>query len=88
MLRRSIGEHIELIVRAAPDAYPVKADPDQLSRALLNMAINARDAMPDGGTLVIETRNVDLPNETTGDAADAGSTTLRAAVDERYRLPA
>ena len=73
MLRRSIGEHIELVVHAAADAYPVKADPDQLGRALLNMAINARDAMPDGGTLVIETRNVVLP-DLTGTVADAGTT--------------
>ena len=75
LLRRSIGEHIELVVRAAADAYPVKADPDQLSRALLNMAINARDAMPDGGTLVIETRNIDLPAEVTSVGDNAGSTT-------------
>jgi two-component system cell cycle sensor histidine kinase/response regulator CckA len=73
MLRRSIGEHIELIVHAAPDAHAVKADPDQLGRALLNMAINARDAMPDGGKLVIETRNVVLP-DLTGTVADAGTT--------------
>jgi len=75
LLRRSIGEHVELVVRAAADAYPVKADPDQLSRALLNMAINARDAMPDGGTLVIETRNIDLPAEVTSVGDHAGSTT-------------
>ena len=74
MLRRSIGEDVDLIVRAAPDVRPVKADPDQLGRALLNMAINARDAMPDGGTLLIETRNVGLPNDTTDGAADAGTT--------------
>jgi two-component system, cell cycle sensor histidine kinase and response regulator CckA len=73
MLRRAIGEHIELIVHAAPDAHAVKADPDQLGRALLNMAINARDAMPDGGKLVIETRNVVLP-DLTGTVADAGTT--------------
>ena len=74
MLRRSIGEDVELVVRAAPDAHHVKADPDQLGRALLNMAINARDAMPDGGTLVIETRNVLLPNQTADGAPDAGTT--------------
>jgi CheY-like chemotaxis protein len=71
MLRRSIGEDIELIVRAAPDVHPIKADPDQLGRALLNMAINARDAMPEGGTLVIETKNVYLPNQTIDGTADA-----------------
>jgi PAS domain S-box-containing protein len=61
MLGRSIGENIELVVSAAPDVRPVKADPDQIARALLNMAINARDAMPNGGKLIIETRNVELP---------------------------
>jgi len=64
MLRSSIGENVELIVHAAPDLRSVKADPAQISRALLNMAINARDAMPDGGQLVIETRNVDLRDGT------------------------
>jgi PAS domain S-box-containing protein len=73
MLRRSIGEHIELVVRAGPDTHPVKADPDQIVRALLNMAINARDAMPDGGTLTIETRNVDLSNDAITGAAAPGS---------------
>ena len=65
MVRSSIGENIELIVRAAPDVRLVKADPDQISRALLNLALNARDAMPEGGTLVIETRNFNLRDETT-----------------------
>jgi PAS domain S-box-containing protein len=63
MLRSSIGENIELIVHAASNLRPVKADPDQISRALLNLALNARDAMPDGGKLVIETRNVDLRDD-------------------------
>jgi two-component system cell cycle sensor histidine kinase/response regulator CckA len=70
MLRRTLGEDIELSVRAAADAHHVKADPDQLGRILLNMAINARDAMPDGGTLLIETGNVTLQNERASGAAD------------------
>jgi len=76
MLRRSIGENIELVVNPAADAQPVKADPDQLSRALLNMAINARDAMPDGGRLVIETRNIELANDKDDGATDSGGTSF------------
>jgi signal transduction histidine kinase/CheY-like chemotaxis protein len=58
MLRRTIGEHIELVVRLAPDLWNVEADPNQCGRALVNVAINARDAMPAGGCLTIETANV------------------------------
>ena len=54
LLRRTLGEHIELTVRAEAELRPVKVDPDQLSRVLLNIAINARDAMPNGGRLSIE----------------------------------
>ena len=51
LLRRTLGEHIELTVRAEAELRPVKVDPDQLSRVLLNIAINARDAMPNGGSV-------------------------------------
>ena len=58
LLRRSIGEHIALSATLAPDVWEVRADPTQIETALTNLAINARDAMPNGGRLVIETRNV------------------------------
>ena len=80
LLRRTIGEHIELAVRAEAHLRPVKADPDQLSRVLLNMAINARDAMPNGGRLSIETRNVNMPNRD-GGRPEAGDFVLLAMSD-------
>ncbi len=71
MLRRTIGEHIELSVRADGDLLPVRADPDQISRVILNMAINARDAMPKGGRLLIETRNVTVAGRAAGQGGAA-----------------
>ena len=59
ILRRLIGEQIQLRTRPFDGLWPVKADPGQIEQAILNLAINARDAMPDGGTLTIETANVE-----------------------------
>ncbi|MEU8817721.1 ATP-binding protein [Actinoplanes sp. NPDC048796] len=55
MLRRSIGEHITLLFRPEPDLPPVTFDPGQIEQMLVNLALNARDAMPSGGNLVIDT---------------------------------
>jgi two-component system, cell cycle sensor histidine kinase and response regulator CckA len=58
ILQRALGEISQVKLRLADDLHPVRADPGQLDQVLLNLALNARDAMPDGGTLTIETVNV------------------------------
>ena len=60
MLGRIIGEDIELIIRPAGEIGKVKTDPNQMEQVILNLVVNARDAMPNGGKLVIEIRNVEL----------------------------
>jgi signal transduction histidine kinase/CheY-like chemotaxis protein len=58
LLRRSLGEHIDLTITPADDLWPVKADAGQIEQVLVNLAVNARDAMPGGGRLTIDTANI------------------------------
>ena len=60
LLGRLIGEDVQLVTKLGPNLASVKADPAQLEQVLMNLAVNARDAMPKGGTLTIETANAEL----------------------------
>jgi PAS domain S-box-containing protein len=60
MLRRLIGEHIEIEIVSGPDLGMVKADPGQISQIIMNLAVNARDAMPTGGRLILATDNIEF----------------------------
>ncbi|WP_291272647.1 ATP-binding protein [Geothrix sp.] len=60
ILQRLLGENIEIQAFCSPDLRKVFADPSQIEQVILNLAINARDAMPEGGSLILETANIDL----------------------------
>ena len=83
MLRRLLGEDIELSTRLAPTTGRVKADPGQLEQVIMNLAVNSRDAMPNGGKLTLETGNVDLDERYAADhyPARAGPYVLIAVSD-------
>ncbi len=93
MLRRLIGENIELAVALDPRLGQVRADPGQLEQVIVNLAVNARDAMPFGGRLTVETGNVELddafvrvrPGSTAGNHVRLRVTDTGVGMDEETR---
>ncbi|EJZ58585.1 hypothetical protein I1A_002916 [Pseudomonas fluorescens R124] len=83
LIRRTKGDPIELTLRLADDVWPISTDVSQLENALLNLVINARDAMPEGGELLIETANVYLDGNdiTTLEPVKAGDYLMLAVSD-------
>ncbi len=71
LLRRLIGERIDLRVEHGRDLWPVKVDVNQFEQVIVNLAVNARDAMPNGGVLTLRTVNV--PEQECGRYGDAGT---------------
>jgi PAS domain S-box-containing protein len=83
LLRPLVGEKVSIVMRSRPDLGGVKADPGQVEQVLLNLVVNARDAMPAGGRVTIETENVDLGTSHAGGHAgiEPGAYVLLAVSD-------
>jgi PAS domain S-box-containing protein len=90
LLHPTLGEQISIMPQLTEDAWPALVDPGQLSTAILNLALNARDAMPDGGTLVLETRNIFLDDGYASMNPDvvAGNYVMIAVSDTGSGIPA
>jgi signal transduction histidine kinase/CheY-like chemotaxis protein len=90
LLRPTLGERIELLMKLAGDTSHALIDPSQLTNAILNLAINGRDAMPDGGKLIIETSNVVLDDGYVSMNSDAvaGHYVMVAVTDSGHGIPA
>jgi PAS domain S-box-containing protein len=90
MLGRTLGEHIDVTTSSAGALWPVLADPGQLEQVLMNLAVNARDAMPGGGTLTIQTSNVTVDADfiAGGSKAEPGRNVRLRVSDSGSGMPA
>lgn len=90
MMSRTLGETIAIEVKSSSNPWPAKVDAGELENAILNLAINARDAMPDGGTLTIETVNISLSSRQAAGYGDAepGDYVRLSLSDTGHGMPA
>jgi len=90
LLRPTLGEHIEVRMMLAGDTSHALIDPGQLTNAILNLSLNGRDAMPDGGKLIVETRNVVLDDSYASMNGDvtAGNYVMVSVTDSGHGIPA
>jgi two-component system, cell cycle sensor histidine kinase and response regulator CckA len=82
LLRRLVGEDVEVVLRPAPALGTVRADPGQIEQVLMNLVVNARDAMPRGGRMTIRTENVEIDPFPGGDAASAPGSYVALSVSD------
>jgi CheY-like chemotaxis protein len=90
LLERLIGEDVSLVARLSPELWSVRADPLQLEQVLMNLVVNARDAMPGGGTITIETENASLDPSAGTEAFSVtrGPYVLLSVTDTGHGMPA
>ncbi|HEX7945939.1 MAG TPA: ATP-binding protein, partial [Phenylobacterium sp.] len=89
LLVRTLGEQVALALALGPDLWATRTDPNQLESAILNLAINARDAMPNGGQLTVETANItlDIAQHAGPDRIDPGDYVLVSVSDTGAGMP-
>ena len=89
LLRRSLGASIEIEIRLGGETWPVRSDPSELESAILNMAVNSRDAMPDGGKLTVSVEGVrpDEGHAVLRDGASPGDYIVVSVTDEGCGMP-
>jgi CheY-like chemotaxis protein len=89
LLRRTLGERVALAVASSPQLWPARCDANQLESALLNLAINARDAMPDGGKLTIEciTQSLNAPHASQPEPIQPGDYVVVSVADTGVGIP-
>ncbi|MFK4382073.1 PAS domain S-box-containing protein [Bradyrhizobium sp. USDA 223] len=88
LLRPMLGEQIEIETRLADEAWSAMVDPSQLSSAIVNLAVNARDAMPGGGKLILETGNREFDGTGTAGEGVRGAFVMVAVGDTGHGIPA